>query len=137
MGKRKVWAVTKGEYDDYRVCCLVETEEEAKKAVERGLGDDWEDFTLFTDGEHPKQLTIWYAAAMIISGDVQSKTWSDTEWEHDRPVTPVSAPVQVVRINSWNNRGDVSMSTYGIDREAVERAVSDKVKEIMRAGVDE
>lgn len=135
MGKREVWAVTEGEFDTVRY--LFETEEEAKKAVENGVGDSMQSFTLFTDGEHPQLLIIWHTATVIREGHTESRTWSDTDLYFAYLDTPATTQAWAQRYVPWSKDSDVRVSAYGTDREAVERAVSDKVEELMNGGTDE
>lgn len=135
MGKRKVWAVTEGEFDTVRA--LFETAEEAHKAVENGVGVGTQSFTLFTDGEQPQKVTMWHTATVIREGYTESRTWSDTALDFAYLDTPATTQAWAQRYVPWSKDNDVRVSAYGTDREAVERAVSDKVEELMNGGTDE
>lgn len=63
MTGREVWAVTSGEYDDYRVDCLFEVEADAHAAYVAGVGEDVQSFRLYGPGEMPRKAMVWEVRA--------------------------------------------------------------------------
>ena len=60
---RTVYAVTKGDYYDGLNACqfIVPTEADAKRAVEAGLGNDYQELPLMADGVLPEKVTVYSA----------------------------------------------------------------------------
>lgn len=55
MTVTKVWAVTDGEYSDFRVVALFETETDADAARKRGMGDDVMEMDFYAAGVKPQK----------------------------------------------------------------------------------
>lgn len=58
---RTIYAVTQGEYDDYRVRALFEYKGDAETARAAGAGDAVEEFPYFPEGNVPVPVKYWRA----------------------------------------------------------------------------
>jgi hypothetical protein len=82
---RTVWMVTSGEYSDYGVDGIFETEQDARTAVGAGFGGsdtDIREIDLYEPGDQPVKHLSWRAYARL-SGDgsfQEPRAHSDVVW---------------------------------------------------------
>lgn len=92
----KLWAVTSGEYSDYSVDGIFETEEDARAAVRLGYGEDVKPIDFFRAGDAPVKRLVWYARSGPITPEGvvangwdrearQEVTWKAASAQLDRP----------------------------------------------------
>lgn len=131
MGKKVVYLVTVGDYDDYRVKCVFTDVESAKEAVRIGVGDAWEKSTMFVDGEQPKRYEVWYRSVTLRNGQVdQSSMWSDFIWDFEENEMPPKTTKAMVRLAGRNGLMNY-VAARGLDKQAVIDEVDRKVSEIL------
>lgn len=82
---RTVYAVIKGDfYDGLGVCQFVcPTEDDAKRAVEAGLGNDYYGLPLMADGALPEKVTVYRARPGFSLGGIDINV--DPEYPWDAP----------------------------------------------------
>jgi len=64
-----LWAVTSGEYSDYGVNALFDTEEDARAAAVRGFGDAVTQIDYYPSGDPPVQREVWMGQTGPITAD--------------------------------------------------------------------
>ena len=139
---RKIWAVTRGSYSDYRVQALFATKEQAQHhlAVARGTsGDIWnrpediEEFDFYDEGEEPVLVTEYSRMAEVWDDGrvTQEREGVRTEWDYDplfgRPTARPS--VRFVRAPIHKDKGG-RLEIRGTDKQAVDQAFSDNLAQL-------
>ena len=121
MSERKtIFIVTAGEYSDYGVLCAYENEDDARIAVENGVGDDYRELPLLPPGAIPGKVPVHHAQAGGAPGAAVtgSQVWTYDEWDFDAPAEYVE---EVVRAP-----GFVGVRFSGTDKERVQKAAQDR-----------
>lgn len=65
----KLWAVSSGEYSDYSVNAVFDTEEDARAAVALGVGDDVLEMDYYRSGDRPVKRHVWFAHSGRITAE--------------------------------------------------------------------
>lgn len=133
---RTIYAVTEGEYSSYSVLCTFDAEDDARAAVEAGIGDDYTTLTLYSEGERPAKVITWSANAMLfrdhvtrarfdeeyrrLSDQWRPNVWSSENW--DAYGTPPRRP----RLEERDDGIKVVLHAQGSDREATLKVVADR-----------
>lgn len=76
--RRTVWAVTSGSYSDYSVMAIFETREDADEVAKRH-GDDVEEMTFYTAGDHSYRTTVSWVSTIKVRADGTFKGEPRTE----------------------------------------------------------
>lgn len=134
MTRRTVHAVTSGEYSDYRVLAIFETEEGALAANNAGLGDDYTELILFTDGEVPKKtITAWHAHARIGRYQGPPNVHPEESWDfHDANPTPVEPYTGRPEVTEHQYlKDDLGITVRAATREAALKACADRYAKLL------
>jgi hypothetical protein len=127
-----LWAVTSGEYSDYRVIAMFEREEDARAALEAGLAGDYcPDVTqlpYFPAGVKPRRVTVHRAAATAYRkgklADVAVRTYSEVEWVFGQNPAPQRPRVRESR---WANGSAIGVVVECANAELAEKALRDRL----------
>lgn len=129
MGKKIIYLVTEGEYDDYTVKCAFDDLESAKQAVRDGIGKDWEQHVLYTKDTKPTSQDVTTSIVYVGDGKVtDGSTWSFERWDYE---DEEFSAVGEVRVENHGYAGTIRVWCQGTDKGAVVVAVENKVREIL------
>jgi hypothetical protein len=134
MTRRIVHAVTSGEYSDYRVLAIFETEEGALAANNAGLGDDYQELILFTDGEVPKKtITAWHAHARVGRYQGPPVVHPVEAWDyHDANPTPAQIYTGRPEVTEREYvKGDFVITVRAATRDAALKACSERYGKLL------
>ncbi len=126
---RIVYAVTSGEYSDYRVEAIFEMQAGAEQAQRAGLGDGIIEITYYPAGAPgPTAVTVWRAGGEVrLDGTGwTNEAYSRTEWTADPTFRPPIRP----RVQEHSMHASISVSAEALTKEAAEKAVSDRVAKL-------
>lgn len=126
---RTVYAVSSGEYSDYQVHFLCDSEAEAQAFIDNareasnyGEYMSVESFSLYPEGSNPRQ-TPWYRVYLPLRGEMRvSEEWF--QWN-----SPSDASAYIVE-SSYKHKGNII--SQGPDRERAIRAAEELVPEARR-----
>lgn len=90
-GRTKVWAVTDGEYSDYRVVAVFETEADAVKAMTAGLGDDTTELDYYDPSTQPQRRQWINLGVHVKTGSAEVVNWY---WGSDPDEGKEPSPLQ-------------------------------------------
>ncbi len=97
-----LWAATSGEYSDYAVCALFDTEDDARAALALGgFGDAVTQIDYYPSGDPPVKREVWYVQSGPVLADGQA--------------LPDMYPVVAVLTTVWRRR------SVSVDRPHVEQ----------------
>ena len=129
MSRETVYVIEEGEYSDYGVLCAFRTEDDARRAVAAGVGDDYREMVLFGPGEQPrKTVKGWWAHARAGGHwDQVPHVQDDQCWDYDEVVP---APVEVYpdrpEVRETEMADGVLINVRAATREAALKACSDR-----------
>lgn len=106
---RTVYAVTNGDdYDGLNACQFIcYTEDDAKRAVEAGLGNDYQELPLMADGVMPEKVPVYSASKDAKANAIKMSVDAWYPW---------GITVEAEYLSGWPYFGVVR----GVDRSAVE-----------------
>ncbi len=133
---RTIWAVTDGEYDDYRVEFLFETEDDARRAIDAGVGDNVEQMILFGPGEQPRKVTLYYARAEVCHDPVHPRGHNDREPYVTAGRPSWELPPDRMGLERSTNGAHTWFSAEGEDRDATLKLVTDAWSAFRAAKLD-
>lgn len=132
---RELYAVSEGDYSDYRIRALFEREEDAEQARALGLGDRVETILLYPSGLLPQrqprwqaQATIWTDGYMNGGGTVRTQprhTWPEVD---DPALLNQQFPPVEIRENPARNGWTVYV--YSDSEERARKICSDEVAKL-------
>ncbi|MER7167007.1 hypothetical protein ABT336_13195 [Micromonospora sp. NPDC000207] len=80
-GRRTIYIVTDGAYSSYRVLIAYDREEDAKAAVEAGVGDDYTELPVLSPGELPKRVAVHHVDINTRTGEPYHYTRDGWDFE--------------------------------------------------------
>ena len=128
-----LWAVTKGSYSDYRVLCICDSKERAKRIASLPAKDSWSDDRnveeiLFFDRD-PVTVTTYSISEELLDDGTTHAYREDirSEWEFDMLYPERNRPAiwRWVRAPYIENRGG-RLDVSGTDLERVRKVFSDR-----------
>lgn len=140
MSERQVWLISSGEYSDYRVAAVADTEGAAQRLVDAlndmdGLGYfpfEVDDQVAFVDADAPldvvDELVVWVSLQLGTDGTIIESPSNNLE-RHERELRVMStAPRCQVRLNIVDRFGLVTLtfSVRGTDHERVRKVLSER-----------
>ncbi len=139
MAEKTMYAVASGEYSDYRVVCVCDSEARAE-AVAASLRDDSDGWRRDARVESinyvdhpPEKVTVHHASVEVFDDGTtreQRQPWQTTEWpfDHWEPLDAVSW--RWVRAPMYNCKGG-RLDVRGTDQERVRRVFSDRRAQLL------
>lgn len=130
---RRLWAVTTGEYSDYRVNAVFEREEDARAFIDSGFGSDSygadvTEMPYVPAGVRPRRLTVHCTSATAYRrgklGDVAVRTYSEVVWDLGDNPAPRRPRVWE---NRWADGSAVSVNAACSNPTLAEKAVRDRL----------
>lgn len=105
-----IWAVTSGEYSDFRIVAVFATKADADAARERGMGDDVQEYPYYASGRRPVRVSVrhWKAVLDAKTGENVTCRWRRTEsgeWSYDRTIWSHSTRLPISK--SLERNGDI------------------------------
>lgn len=136
---RIVWAVTSGEYSDYRVRALFEREGDAHSAMATGLGDDVAEFRLYSAGAKlPEKVGYWRAFVSVDRDGVPDSrgvvAYADEDWSSNPAFRPPRRPR--VTVNRVWGHGVTDLMAEALTEDAAKKALHDRVAKMRAEALD-
>ena len=123
-----VWAVTSGEYSDYSVCGIFDTEDDAKAAVALGLGEDVCQFPYYPKGDKPVRRELWQITVSVRADGTlnhpATKAWPHKKW------VSVSTPTDRPWVEREDEGGHTWLEVYAPTKEQAEKVLHDRVAQV-------
>lgn len=126
-----LWAVTSGEYSDYSVNAVFETEEGAREAIALGLGEDVRALDYYRTGDKPVRRETWIAYSGRIEADgsrtpgsmnmVPREAGRMTSW------APSSRPTDRPTVTEDRERGGLWITVEAPTKEMAEKVLHDRI----------
>jgi hypothetical protein len=116
---KKIWAVSSGEYSDYRVHCICASEEIAEDAVKK-MGGFAEEFHLLENFVEPVQFLNLILYFNEDGGTTEERSHSSNEW-------PFYARAEIDCGWSWSSSGGRGiLSVWGVNKGRVGKVYTEK-----------
>lgn len=121
-GRRTIYVISQGAYSDYGVVVAFECEDDAKRAVELGIGDDYLKMGLFAAGRMPEKTVVWHAQAFLkrTHNFDEPRAWAAECWDNEAIEVPSR-----VNIDVQETSGGWLIFATGPDQEGVLKATAD------------
>lgn len=123
-----LWMVTSGEYSDYGVCAVFETEKDALAAVTLGVGERVEQVDYYRTDEVPVRRERWnaYSGRIDANGDV---LYGDREASRSEPWVPSSRSTRP-EVREEREGGFVWVHVEAATKATAEKVLSERVAKV-------
>jgi hypothetical protein len=120
-----LWAISSGDYSDYSVNAVFDTEEDARAAIALGLGERLEEMDYYRAGDTPVKREIWQAHSGRINAD-GSMAIPANEAGRMTPWVPSSRPDRP-KVTEERENGGIWITVEAPSKEMAEKVLHDRV----------
>lgn len=122
-----LWAVTSGEYSDFGVNAIFETEAEARAAI-GWLGDDVQELDYYRAGDKPERREIWTARSGRI--DANGAMYPSAQATVNHPWTPPRRPSDRPRVTVEREGTFTWVTVEAPTKELAEKTLYDRIAKV-------
>ncbi len=124
-----LWAISSGEYSDYSVNAVFDTEEDARAAIALGLGERLEEMDYYRAGDKPIKREIWQAHSGRINADGSMAVPEPHEAGRMTPCVPSSRPDRP-KVTEERENGGIWITVEAPSKEMAEKVLHDRVAKV-------